>query len=101
MKTAKRINQKLGSYMPRRCANENCPQPFEPFLSLSGLESFCPVCRRRLECGELARKRRERIEAWRRMGAGMRLLFSEGSGPSLSEIEIKAAKHHDNMVARW
>jgi hypothetical protein len=80
MKTAKRANPKLGSWMQRRCANGDCPNPFEPFYSLSGLEKLCPVCRRRRECEEIAGKRRRRIENWRRMGAGMRLVFGIPAG---------------------
>ena len=78
MKTAKRANPKLGSWMQRRCANENCPQPFEPFLSLSGLERFCPVCRRRLECEKITHERRKWLEEWARKCAGMRLVFGNG-----------------------
>jgi hypothetical protein len=75
MKSAKEISPKLGSYLRRVCAEPDCPHPFEPFLSLSGLETLCPGCRNRAECKKIAQRRRERRERWRRMGAGMRLTF--------------------------
>ncbi|MFH0817732.1 MAG: hypothetical protein V1909_03795 [Candidatus Micrarchaeota archaeon] len=73
-----KLNPRLGSWMNRRCANENCPNPFEPFLSLSGLEKFCPVCRGRLECEKIAYERRKWLEEWARKCAGMRLIFGNG-----------------------
>lgn len=78
MKSAKEFDPKLGSYMERRCAAPDCPHPFEPFMSLSGMETLCPDCRNRAECREIAQRRRERIERWRRIGAGMRLVFDWG-----------------------
>ena len=75
MKSAKGVSPKLGSYLQRVCARPDCPNPFEPFLSLSGLETLCPDCRNMHECEEIRKRRRERIERWRRMGAGMHLIF--------------------------
>ena len=78
----RKVNPKVGSYMERTCANGSCPHPFERFLSLSGIETFCPACRNRAECQQIAEKRSQRIMRWHQMGAGMRLLFTEGDFPS-------------------
>lgn len=67
---SRKANPKLGSYMQRLCAAPDCPNPFEPFQSLSGIETLCPDCRNRAECKEIRERRRERIERWRNMGAG-------------------------------
>ena len=75
MENAKKVSPKLGSWMQRVCAAPDCPEPFEPFLSLSGIERLCLHCRNRRECGEIHKRRRERIERWRNMGAGMRMVF--------------------------
>lgn len=97
MKNAKRMNPELGSYVMRVCAGENCPHPFEQFLSLSGLEKLCPECRRKLKCAELEYERGKRINAWKRMGAGMRLLFGGGAvflppGGSAGKREVQSAR---------
>lgn len=76
MKSAKGINKKLGSYVQRVCADPDCKSPFEHFHSLSGIERLCPDCRNKAECQEIRQRRRERIERWRNMGAGMRAIFS-------------------------
>ena len=70
-----KINERLGSWMPKRCANPKCPNPFEEYLSVSGLDRLCPDCRHKEEIARIAAEREKRRLEWRNKCAGLRLIF--------------------------